>query len=104
MRDNDDVYSDFMFPDPVVVESKYPPPGVKVELVDGGDGGDKPKAAGEPRELLIKPHCRKSPAWHRTFAKAMLASKGKSVAQAYKAAKAAYTKEFNMIKAAKEKK
>ena len=76
-------------------------PGVKVELVDGGDGGDKPKAAGKSS---IKPHCRKSQAWHRTFAKAMLASKGKSVAQAYKAAKAAYTKEFNMIKAAKEKK
>ena len=32
MRDNDDVYSDFMFPDPVVVESKYRKPKGTVKM------------------------------------------------------------------------
>ena len=69
------------------------------EPIYGGDGGGKPKAVGKPRELSQTPHCRKSRAWHRAFAKEMLKNKGKSITKAYKAAAAAHAAETRTINA-----
>ena len=72
---------------------------MKDEPTYGGDGGGKPKAVGKPRGLSQTPHCRKSRAWHRAFAKEMLKNKGKSIRKAYKAATAAHAAETRTIKA-----